>query len=96
VLKKHGKALDAVTAAVKVLEDDPLFNAGRGSAFAADGKNEMDAALMDGATLSAGSVASVQFTGHPIELARAVMEHTPYVMMVGTEADEFSKTRGLE
>src|SRR3954451_9953010 len=57
VLQKHGKALDAVTAAVKVLEDDPLFNAGRGSAFDADGKNEMDAALMDGATLSAGSVA---------------------------------------
>ncbi len=96
VLKKHGKALDAVTAAVKVLEDDPLFNAGRGAAFAADGKNEMDAALMDGATLSAGSVASVQFTRHPIELARAVMEHTPYVMMVGPGADEFSKAQGLE
>ena len=96
VLKKHGKALDAVTAAVKVLEDDPLFNAGRGSAFAADGKNEMDAALMDGATLSAGSVASVQFTRHPIDLARAVMEHTPYVMMVGPGADAFSKAQGLE
>jgi L-asparaginase / beta-aspartyl-peptidase len=96
VLSKHGKALDAVTAAVKVLEDDPLFNAGRGSAFDADGKNEMDAALMDGATLSAGSVASVQFTRHPVELARAVMEHTPYVMMVGPGADEFSKAQGLE
>jgi L-asparaginase / beta-aspartyl-peptidase len=96
VLKKHGKALDAVTAAVKVLEDDPLFNAGRGSAFDADGKNEMDAALMDGGTLSAGSVASVRFTRHPIELARAVMEHTPYVMMVGPGADAFSKAQGLE
>ena len=96
VLQKHGKALDAVTAAVKVLEDDPLFNAGRGSAFDADGKNEMDAALMDGATLSAGSVASVRFTRHPIDLARAVIEHTPYVMMVGPGADEFSKTQGLE
>ena len=96
VLKKHGKALDAVSAAVKVLEDDPLFNAGRGAAFAANGKNEMDAALMDGATLSAGSVAGVQFTRHPIELARAVMEHTPYVMMVGPGADEFSKAQGLE
>ena len=96
VLQKHGKALDAVTAAVKVLEDDPLFNAGRGSAFDADGKNEMDAALMDGATLSAGSVASVRFTRHPIDLARAVMEHTPYVMMVGPGADEFSKVQGLE
>ncbi len=96
VLKNHGKALDAVTAAVKVMEDDPLFNAGRGSAFAADGTNEMDAALMDGATLSAGSVADVQFTRHPIELARAVMEHTPYVMMVGPGADEFSKAQGLQ
>jgi beta-aspartyl-peptidase (threonine type) len=96
VLQKRGKALDAVAAAVKVLEDDPLFNAGRGSAFDADGKNEMDAALMDGATLSAGSVASVRFTRHPIDLARAVMEHTPYVMMVGPGADEFSKSQGLE
>ena len=96
VLQKHGKALDAVTASVKVLEDDPLFNAGRGSAFDEDGKNEMDAALMDGATLSAGSVASVRFTRHPIDLARAVMDHTPYVMMVGPGADEFSKSQGLE
>ena len=96
VLKAHGKALDAVEAAVKVLEDDPLFNAGRGSAFAADGKNEMDAAIMDGATLGAGSVADVEFTRHPISLARAVMEHTPYVMMVGPGADEFSRAQGLE
>jgi L-asparaginase / beta-aspartyl-peptidase len=96
VLKGHGKALDAVEAAVKVLEDDPLFNAGRGSAFAADGKNEMDAAIMDGATLAAGSIADVEFTRHPISLARAVMEHTPYVMMVGPGADEFSRTQGLE
>jgi beta-aspartyl-peptidase (threonine type) len=96
VLKQHGKALDAVEVAVKVLEDDPLFNAGRGSAFAADGKNEMDAALMDGATLAAGSVADVQFTRHPISLARAVMEHTAYVMMVGPGADEFSRAQGLE
>ena len=96
VLKRHGAALDAVEAAVEVLEDDPLFNAGRGSAFAADGGNEMDAALMNGATLAAGSVADVQFTRHPIALARAVMEHTSYVMMVGPGADAFSKTQGLE
>jgi beta-aspartyl-peptidase (threonine type) len=96
VLKQHGKALDAVEAAVKVLEDDPLFNAGRGSAFAADGTNEMDSALMDGATLAAGSVAGVRFTRHPVSLARAVMEHTPYVMMVGPGADAFSKDQGLE
>lgn len=96
VLKQHGTALDAVEAAVKVLEDDPIFNAGRGAAFAADGGNEMDASLMDGATLQAGSVADVQFTRHPIALARAVMEHTPYVMMVGPGADQFSRDQKLE
>ena len=95
VLKRHGTALDAVEAAVEVLEDDPLFNAGRGSAFAASGANEMDAALMDGATLAAGSVAGVQFTRHPVALARTVMEHTPYVMMVGPGADAFSRAQGL-
>ncbi len=96
VLKRKGSALDAVEAAVEVLEDDPLFNAGRGSAFAADGQNEMDAALMDGNTLAAGSVAGVHATRHPVALARAVMERTPYVMMVGTGADEFSRTQKLE
>ena len=96
VLDHGGAALDAVEAALKVLEDDPLFNAGRGSAFAADGRNEMDAAIMDGSTLAAGSVAGVHFTRHPISLARAVMEHTPYVMMVGEGADEFSRKQGLE
>jgi beta-aspartyl-peptidase (threonine type) len=96
VLARHGSALDAVEASVEALEDDPLFNAGRGSAFAADGTNEMDASLMDGATLAAGSVASVHFTRHPVALARAVMEHTPYVMMVGPGADAFSRTQGLE
>jgi beta-aspartyl-peptidase (threonine type) len=96
ILKRNGKALDAVEAAVEVLEDDPLFNAGRGSAFAADGTHEMDAALMDGATLAAGSVAAVHSTRHPIALARAVMEHTPYVMMVGVGADTFARAQGLE
>jgi beta-aspartyl-peptidase (threonine type) len=96
VLKRNGKALDAVEAAVEVLEDDPLFNAGRGAAFAADGTNEMDAALMDGATLAAGSVAAVHSTRHPIALARAVMERTPYVMMVGAGADAFARDQGIE
>ncbi len=96
VLSLQGSSLDAVTAAVEVLEDDQLFNAGRGAAFAADGTNEMDASLMDGSTLAAGSVASVHFTRHPVALARAVMEHTPYVMMVGGGADAFSRTQGLE
>lgn len=96
VLKRKGSALDAVEAAVEALEDDPLFNAGRGSAFAADGTNEMDAALMDGSTLAAGSVADVHFTRHPIALARAVMEHTPYVMIVGEGADAFARVQGIE
>jgi beta-aspartyl-peptidase (threonine type) len=96
VLKRGGSSLDAVEAAVKVLEDDPLFNAGRGSAFASDGTNEMDAALMNGETLAAGSVAGIHRTRHPIALARAVMEHTPYVMMVGAGADAFSRVQGLE
>ena len=96
VLKRNGSSLDAVEAAVEILEDDPLFNAGRGSAFAADGSNEMDAALMNGETLAAGSVAGIHFTRHPVALARAVMEHTPYVMMVGAGADKFSRAQGLE
>jgi L-asparaginase / beta-aspartyl-peptidase len=87
----HGaRAIDAVEAAVNVLEDDPLFNAGRGSAFDDQGRNEMDASIMDGATLEAGSVAGVQFTKNPISLARAVMEKTPYVMMAGPGADAFA------
>jgi beta-aspartyl-peptidase (threonine type) len=96
VLNRGGTAMDAVEASLRVLEDDPLFNAGRGSAFNAEGRNEMDAAIMDGRTLEAGSVAGVHFTRHPISLARAVMEHTPYVMMVGDGADAFSRTQGLE
>lgn len=96
VLKKHGAALDAVQAAVQVLEDDPLFNAGRGSAFAADGTNEMDASIMNGIDLTAGGVAGVHYTRHPIQLARAVMEHTQYVLMTGPGADAFSKQQGLE
>ena len=96
VLKAHGTAIDAVQAAVEVLEDDPLFNAGRGSAFAADGTNEMDASIMNGVDLTGAGVAGVHFTRHPIQLARAVMQHTPYVLMVGPGADAFSKQQGLE
>lgn len=96
VLKNHGTAIDAVEAAVEVLEDDPLFNAGRGSAFAADGTNEMDASIMNGADLSGAGTACIHFTRHPIQLARAIMEHTPYVLMVGPGADSFSKEQHLE
>ena len=95
VLAHGGRSLDAVQAAIEVLEDDPLFNAGRGAAFDAEGKNEMDAAIMDGATLAAGSVAGVHATKNPIALARAVMEHSPYVMMVGTGADAFAGSQHL-
>ncbi|HEY3987840.1 MAG TPA: isoaspartyl peptidase/L-asparaginase [Acidobacteriaceae bacterium] len=95
VLSTGGRSMDAVQSAIEVLEDDPLFNAGRGAAFNAEGRNEMDAAIMDGATLEAGSVAGVSATKNPIALARAVMEHSPYVMMVGPGADAFAVSRHL-
>ena len=94
-LKAGKPALDAVTAAITVLEDDPNFNAGKGSVFTHDGKNEMDAAIMDGNSLSAGSVADVQRVKNPILLARAVMEHSPHVMLAGTGAEEFAKEQGI-
>jgi beta-aspartyl-peptidase (threonine type) len=96
VLERHGSAMDAAEAAVEALEDDPLFNAGRGSAFAADGTNEMDASIMNGADTTGAGVAGVHFTRHPIQLARAVMQHTQYVLMAGPGADAFSKQQGLE
>ena len=94
-LRRGGRALDAVEAAINVLEDDPLFNAGRGAAFNSEGKNEMDASIMDGATLQAGSVAGVTRTKNPITLARAVMERSPYVMLAGPGTDAFAASVGL-
>ncbi len=96
VLAAHGTALDAVQAAIQILEDDPLFNAGRGAAFTTEGTNEMDAALMDGPTLAAGAAAGVRSTRHPIALARAVMDHSPYVMLAGPGTDAFARTQHLE
>ena len=96
VLDKGGSALDAVEAAIKLLEDNPLFNAGRGAVFAADGTNQLDAAIMDGETMRAGAVADVQRTRHPISLARAVMEQSPNVMLIGSGADEFAARVHLE
>jgi len=96
VLDGGGSSLDAVEAAVRILEDDPLFNAGRGADFSADGRNELDAAMMDGATLQAGAVADVTKTRHPISLARAVMEKSVHVLLSGEGADEFSVYAGLE
>jgi len=94
-LKAGKPALDAVTAAITVLEDDPNFNAGKGSVFTHDGKNEMDAAIMDGNTLRAGAVADVQRVKNPILLARAVMEHSPHVMLAAEGAEEFAKEQGI-
>ncbi|MCW5574188.1 MAG: isoaspartyl peptidase/L-asparaginase [Steroidobacteraceae bacterium] len=96
VLGRGGSAVDAVEAAVRLMEDDPLFNAGRGAVFTAEGRNELDAAIMDGATQKAGAVAGVTRTRHPVSLARAVMERSPHVMLAGEGADRFSAERGLE
>ncbi len=94
-LRHGGRSLDAVEAAINALEDDPLFNAGRGAAFNAEGRNEMDAAIMEGAALRAGSVAGVRSTKNPISLARAVMERSPYVMLAGPGTDSFGASVGL-
>ena len=96
VLKNGGSALDAVEASVKTLEDNPLFNAGKGAVFTNDGKNELDAAIMNGMTLDAGSVAGVTTIKNPISAARAVMEKSPHVMMAGNGADQFAKEQGIE
>lgn len=95
VLKRGGRSLDAVEAAVRVMEDDPHFNAGKGAAFTASGTNELDAALMDGSTLAAGAVTGVTTTRNPISLARAVMERSPHVMLAGPPADTFARKHGL-
>ncbi|WP_207774304.1 isoaspartyl peptidase/L-asparaginase family protein [Sphingobacterium corticibacter] len=94
--QEGGTSLDAVEAAVKVLEENPLFNAGKGAVFTHDGKNELDAAIMDGKTLNAGAVAGVTNVKSPIQAARAVMQHSPHVMMVGAGAEQFAKEQGLE
>ena len=96
VLEAGGSSIDAVETTIKVLEDDPLFNAGRGAVFNAQGKNELDSSIMDGATLKAGAVAGVMHTRHPISLARAVMEKSPHVMLIGEGADAFAGRVGLE
>jgi L-asparaginase / beta-aspartyl-peptidase len=95
VLRQGRAALDAVEAAIHVLEDDPLFNAGRGAVFTADGRVELDAAIMDGATLAAGAVAGVTRVRNPISAARAVMERSPHVLMAGSGADAFAASEGL-
>jgi L-asparaginase / beta-aspartyl-peptidase len=95
VLHSRGTSLDAVTRAVMSLEDNVLFNAGRGSVFTIDGHHELDASIMDGSTLRAGAVCGVLHIRNPIELARTVMEHSDYVMLSGTGAEEFALNRGV-
>lgn len=95
-LKAGKPALDAVTAAIAVLEDDPHFNAGRGAVFTHDGRNELDASLMDGQTRKAGAVAGVHLVKNPILLARAILERSEHVMMVGDGAEAFAREQGVE
>lgn len=96
ILANGGAALDAVEAAVRVLEDDPHFNAGRGAALTIDGAAELDAAIMDGSSRAAGSVAGVTGTRNPVSLARAVMEQSAHVLLGREGADAFSRDHGLD
>ncbi|UCH82902.1 MAG: isoaspartyl peptidase/L-asparaginase [Candidatus Latescibacterota bacterium] len=96
ILQNDGSCLDAVEAAIRILEDSPLFNAAKGAVFTAQGKNEHDASIMDGSTHSAGAVASVTTIKNPISAARAVMEHTGHVLLVGRGAEMFAASQGLD
>ena len=96
ILADGGSALDAVETAARVLEENPCFNAGRGSVLTADGRVELDAAIMDGRDRSAGAVAGLTTTRSPIGAARAVMEHSPHVLLTYEQADIFARERGLE
>lgn len=96
VLARGGKSLDAVIAAIKILEDSPLFNAGKGSVLTADGTVGMDASIMDGATRKAGACADVKHVKNPIELARLVMDQTPHVLLAGDGAERLAKEHGLQ
>ncbi|MEO6655164.1 MAG: isoaspartyl peptidase/L-asparaginase, partial [Pyrinomonadaceae bacterium] len=95
-LQDGKSSLDAVEMAIRMLEDSPLFNAGKGAVFTADGKNELDSSIMDGKTLGAGAVAGLHHVKNPITLARAVMERSPHVMMAGDGAEKFGKEQHIE
>ena len=95
ILEKGGTSLDAVTSCVRALEDDPLFNAGRGAALARDGAAEHDASIMDGKDQRAGAVASVRHVKNPVDLARRVMEKSRHVLLVSTGAEEFALEEGM-
>lgn len=96
VLEDGGAALDAVEAAIVIMEDSPMFNAGKGAVFTRDGENELDSSIMDGKTLNAGAAAGVTRVKNPIKLARAVMENSEHVMFARDGAEKFAKEQGLE
>lgn len=96
ILKNNGSSLDAVETAIRMLEDSPLFNAGKGAVLTSEGTTELDASIMDGKTLKAGAVAALKHVKNPISLARLVMEQSPHVMMVGDGAEAFAKQHGVE
>ena len=95
ILSRGGTSMDAVEATIRVMEDSGLYDAGRGAYYTKEGIPEMDAAIMDGRTLQAGSVASVKHIANPIHLARLVMEKTPHVLLVADGAEEFAKSQGI-
>ena len=96
VLREGGTAMDAIQAAIEPMEDDPLFNAGRGAVFTWDGDIELDASIMDGRTRDAGAIAGVRGIRHPIQLARKVMTESPHVMLSGEGAETFAAEQGVE
>lgn len=96
ILKDGGSAIDAITATITILEDNPNFNAGKGAVFTWDKTNELDSSIMDGSDLSAGAVAGINGTKNPILLARAVKDQSPHVMLSGAGANQFSREQGLE
>ncbi|MEM6841706.1 MAG: isoaspartyl peptidase/L-asparaginase [Bacteroidota bacterium] len=96
ILEEGGTSLDAVVAAIQIMEESTLFNAGKGAVFTNDGKNELDAAIMDGKTRNAGAVAGISTVKSPVAAARVVMENSPHVMMIGKGAEQFASEQGLE
>jgi beta-aspartyl-peptidase (threonine type) len=96
ILEEGGTALDAVEMTIRVMENNPLFNAGKGAVFTHEGKNELDASIMDGSNLAAGAVAGVTDIKNPISAARMVMTRSPHVLLTGAGASEFAKEQGLE
>jgi len=96
ILKNGGTSIDAITKTINVMEDSPLFNAGKGAVFTNEGTNELDASIMDGKTLNAGASAGTTTVKNPIDLAHAIMDNSPHVMLSGKGADIFAKEQGLE